>query len=102
MITRCTFEPKLATETVLVDFPFTLPVGVTISSATVAALVYSGTDASPSSLISGSDTTSGSVVSQLITGGTAGNIYQLLCTATCSDSQVLQLAGYLSVVPPLL
>lgn len=95
---RVSLESKLAAATRDYDFTFTLPVGVTISSAAVTAAVYSGTDIAPSDIVDGADSTSGTVVTQSITGGTAGVIYTLLCTATCSDGQVLTLEGLLAVI----
>jgi hypothetical protein len=43
----------------------------------------------------------GSVVSQLITGGVVGCIYELACLVTTSLKQQLQLNGYFTVVPDL-
>jgi hypothetical protein len=37
----------------------------------------------------------------LLTGGTLGVVYQLLCTITTSNGQTLVKAGYLAVVPNL-
>lgn len=101
MSNRVELAPKIAGETVLREFDFAskLASGETISSATVAAVVYSGTDAAPSGVISGADSVSGSVVSQAITGGEAGVIYELTCTALTSASRTLILVGYLAVLP---
>lgn len=101
MTGRVELAPKLSgvTQTYQFDFSSLLAVGETISTQSVAATVYSGTDASPSSIISGSATASGAVVSQKITAGTVGVIYKLVCTITTSASQTLQLAGYLALVP---
>lgn len=98
-MSRIILTPKLLGETRAYGFTFTLPVGVTISSASVAATVYSGTDASPSSIISGSASASGAIVTQNVTAGTAGVIYDLVCTAILSDGQTLQLGAYLAVLP---
>jgi hypothetical protein len=95
---RLSLESKLASATRDYDFTFTLPAGVTISSASTTATVYSGTDASPSSIIDGSAAISGAVVTQSIIAGTAGVLYTLLCSATCSDGQVLTLEGVLAVL----
>lgn len=94
-----TFPSKLAAETAALAFDFAslLASGETISTQSVAAATYSGTDASPSSIISGSATASGSVVSQKVTAGTVGVIYLLTCTITTSASQVLNMVGYLAV-----
>lgn len=87
-------ESKLYTQ----DFADVLAVGVTISTKTVTASTYSGIDASPSSIVSGSATSSGSIVSQMLTAGTLGVIYKLLWAITTSDSQTLQKATLLAVV----
>lgn len=98
---RIVFQAKLLGETALVpvDFRSRLSASETISSASVTASVYSGTDSSPQSIVSGVATISGSVVTQAITGGTLGVTYLLKYTANTSLSQVLQLVGYLVVVP---
>lgn len=79
------------------SFAESLAAGETVSSATVTATVYSGTDASPSSIISGSATCSGSTATQTITGGVAGVVYLLVCVATSSASQAMVRQGYLAV-----
>lgn len=98
-MSRPLFPPKLAGETETVQFDFTsdLAVGETISTQSVAATVYSGTDAAPSGLISGLATASGAVVSQKLIGGVAGVIYQLVCTITTSLSQTLLMQAYMVV-----
>lgn len=98
---RQEFAPKYpgATRTAGFNFTSDLASGETISTAVVTCTVYSGTDASPSSMISGSDTISGAVVTQLITGGVVGNVYELLCTITTSLGQTLTKPGYLAVIP---
>lgn len=102
-MSRLIFEGKLLGETIKVPFDFLsrLSAGETISSAGVAASVYSGIDASPSAIISGAASISRSVVMQTIVAGTLGVTYELLCSATTSMGQVLQLSGYLVIVPDL-
>ena len=97
------FESKLVGETknYSVDFADVLATSETISTKTVTATTYSGTDASPSSIVSGSATSSGSIVSQNITAGTLGVVYQLLYQITTSSSRTLQKAAWLTVVSPL-
>lgn len=98
------FNPKLLGETSILtwDWASRLPdPSVTISTAVVTATVYSGTDASPSSMISGSASISGKNVTQKVTGGTLGVVYELLCTITTSDGQTLQMPGFLAVTPDL-
>lgn len=94
------FEPKAPGESKRLSFDFLsqLAVGETISSAVVTSALYSGDDDDPEDMISGADSTSGSIVSQLVIGGVAGCIYTLTCVATTSLSQVLSMSGYLAVV----
>lgn len=81
------------------DFTSVLAVGETISTKAVVATVYSGTDSSPSSLISGAASNSGAVVSQKLTAGTAGVIYLLVCTITTSSSNTYLLSAFMAVIP---
>lgn len=101
---RTEFQPKLLGASVNLQFDFAsmLESGETISTQSVACTVYSGTDASPSSMISGSATASGSIVTQLVIGGTLGVIYQLACTITTSESQTLVMTAFLAVVPDVI
>lgn len=96
-----TFQPKRAGETRLLNFDFTsiLAVGETLSTEVVTATVYSGVDAAPSAVISGAASASGAVVSQLVTGGTEGVVYNLTCTVTTSLSQALKMHGFLAIYP---
>ena len=100
-MSRQIIEGKQSGETVTIPFSFLshLATGETISSASTTATVYSGTDASPSSIISGAPSISGSTVSQKVIGGTLGVTYVLVCSATTSTGQVLQISGYLVIIP---
>lgn len=100
---RVELSPKLVseTETATFDFSSRLLPGVTISTQVCTAAVYSGTDATPSAIISGAATLSGAIVSQKITAGTEGVIYEVTCTVTTSDGQTLILVGYLAMVQKL-
>jgi hypothetical protein len=102
-VSRIILEGKLSGETITTTFDFTsrLAASETISTATVTASVYSGTDSSPSSIVSGSATISGQKVTQKITAGTLGVVYKLICTITTSTSQTLILSAFLAVVPDL-
>jgi hypothetical protein len=91
-------KPLGATIKQVFDFISALAVGETISTASVAATVWSGVDATPGSLVSGAASISGTKVTQTLTGGVAGTIYKLVCTVTTSASQTLQLVGYLVVL----
>ncbi len=96
---RISFDPKPVAEKFDAKFDFSkfLAVGVTISTNSTVSSLYSGTDASPTALVSGSATVTGGEVAQLIIAGVAGNVYLLTCTITTSDTQTLILAGYLVV-----
>lgn len=101
-MSKIILRPKHAAETRSEVFDFTsrLALGETISSASTGCAVYSGTDASPSSVVSGPASISGAQVTQLITGGTLGVTYLLTCTALTSAGQTLGLEGFLVVTPP--
>lgn len=88
-----------STQTLTFDFTSLIASGETISTQSVAAVVYSGTDASPSAILSGSASHSGAIVSQNITAGTVGVTYLLTCTTTTSASQTLLLTGLLVIMP---
>jgi len=83
------------------DFLSQLAVGETISTKVTTCTVFTGVDASPSSVINGAASNSGSIVTQSITGGIVGVVYILVCTITTSLSQTIKLAGYLYVEPDL-
>jgi hypothetical protein len=81
------------------DFTSELAVGETIASAAIAVTLFSGSDTNPAAMLSGPSTISGAYVKQLYTAGIAGNIYNLTCKATTSLGQVLELFGWLVVLP---
>lgn len=101
LMTKVVLGSKQSGETkkYIFDFTSNLSVGETISSASAVAAVYSGTDSSPSSVISGSASTSGAQVTQTLTAGTEGVIYTITCTALTSASQTIKQTGFLAVVP---
>ncbi len=100
-MSRVDFSSKLAGEAIneVFDFLSRLAVGETILSATCVASVYSGTDAAPQDLLGGSPLVVGSKVSQRIVGGVLGVTYELVCGATTSASQLLELSAFLCIVP---
>lgn len=83
------------------DFSGELGASETISTQNVVASVYSGTDANPSAIIDGPASTVLKVVTQSITAGVVGVIYQLLCTVTTSLGRTFQKSSYLAIVSPL-
>lgn len=97
MTYRSIFDAKVSGTNVRLVFDFTssLAVGETISSASTAATTYSGTDATPSAIISGAAAISGGQVTQTITGGVVGVTYLLKCSATTSLGYALERSGYL-------
>ena len=100
-MSRLSFGGKCANETRKETFDFIsrLATGETISSASVTATTYSGTDAVPSGLISGAAAISGTKVTQSLTGGIEGVTYLLICSAVTSTGQTLKLPAYLVVTP---
>ena len=94
------FPPKLTGETRNYQWDFTgsLALGETVITATVTAAVWSGNDATPSALISGSAAVASPLVTQLVTGGVAGTIYKLVCAAVTSAGQTIDGYGLLAVL----
>lgn len=101
-MTLIVLPSKAVGETLPVTFNFLdlLAFGESITGATVAATVFSGTDASPSDVLSGLPVTSTVDAVQVVTGGVAGVIYELTCTVTTSDSNVLTKSARLAVITP--
>jgi hypothetical protein len=81
------------------DFTSNLAIGETISTATCTCTVFSGIDGSPSSVINGAASISGTQVTQSLTGGVVGVIYNIQCSVTTSTSQTLQMQGLLAIIP---
>lgn len=86
-----TYDPKLtaAVEWFVMDFERQMAVGELITGAGCTASVLSGTDATPSAILSGPPTYAGTLVQQKLTGGVADVLYQLTFTATTSNGQTL-------------
>ena len=89
-----------ATEDAVFDFANQYVAGETVASGSVTAIVYSGTDATPSAVLSGAGVASGSKFTQKVTAGTEGVVYLLTCTTTSSSGKVRSLEGFLVIVPP--
>lgn len=90
--------PKQVSETckLTADFLGDMASGVTISSGALSHSVYSGAS---SSISHTAVAISGTTLSSIISGGTAGVIYQVNLQATLSDGQVLRQSTLLAVVP---
>jgi hypothetical protein len=101
---RTIFDGKLVGETVTVTFTFggRLANTESITSSSVAATTYSGTDAAASSIISGASAVAGETVTQTVTAGVLGVTYKLVATANTNLGQVLQQVAWLTVVPDTL
>lgn len=101
-MTLIVLPSKAVGETIPVTFNFLdlLEFGESITGATVSATVFAGTDASPGDLISGVPVKTSIDVVQVITGGVSGVIYQIVCTVTTSDSNVLTKEARLAVITP--
>lgn len=89
------------TKTYAFDFASFLANGETLSTASVTATVYSGVDVSPSAIVSGSASISGTTATQLLTAGVVGVVYDVSCAVTTSAGQTLRLTGYVAIVPNL-
>lgn len=102
MASMITIPPKTSGETTRVTFDFLsqLPDTDTVASATATATVWSGTDASPSAVVSGSPTVSGTKAYVILTGGVAGNVYMVTVTATPTTNTTLRpvIQTFLAVV----
>lgn len=85
--------PKYATESRILTFDFTALLGpgesVTGIISAPSATVISGTDTNPSAIISGSPSTTSPYIYQMITGGIAGNQYQVSVTVSTSEGETL-------------
>lgn len=100
---RTIWMPKKYGETVTLPFDFAsdLDPSEIISSVVVTAGVYTGVDSNPSDIKSGSATIAGTKVNQNLRRGIVGVIYSLLCQATTSLGQILQITAYCYVEPDL-
>ena len=68
-------------EQITVTFDFSALLS-TISVATMQCKVITGTDASPSAILSGSPQVSGNIVRHAVIGGLNGVTYSIRCSAT--------------------
>jgi hypothetical protein len=100
MDSRDIFQTKPPTDTKFIAFDFTgnLSIGETIDTQECSAEVFSGTDANPGAIVSGSASANGAIVRQLFTAGVVGTVYTILCTIETSLGQTLTQAGYLAIV----
>jgi hypothetical protein len=87
------FTPKRVgeSEVLTVDYVDDLAPGETILSASWSMRVKAGSDPAASSMIQGTVTVTGTKVSQMVTAGVAGVLYEPLCTALTSLGQTVEL-----------
>lgn len=86
-------KPKFQGETRILSLDFTLELapGETISTISgFVASVIQGEDATPQTIISGSASYIGNVVSQMITGGVSGTQYLISSTITTSFGETIE------------
>jgi len=101
MFYRTILDAKISTADLAASFDFAqdLTIGETLTSVSSTAAVYSGADASPSSLLDGVPVVSGKQVIQNLTGGVLGTVYYLYIAAATSLGQVLSREAYLAITP---
>lgn len=94
------FDEKAVSEVIplVVDFSDRLQAGESINGVAVSVSVFSGTDATPSAILSGAATYSGTQVTQKVTGGVAGVIYNIFFLVTGTNSHNYGKVGRLAVV----
>ncbi len=93
-------SPKLSSETVpvQVDFISQLASGEAVSAVARSVVVDSGIDASPSAILSGAGSLSGSIFTQILTDGVDGVIYLISFDATTSLGNHLIINASLAVL----
>jgi hypothetical protein len=99
-VTLVVFPSKDTGETIPLVFNFSdkLQFGETISGSSLSVSVFSGTDPSPNSILSGSPVNAATQVTQSITGGVAGVIYTIVCLVTATGSHNYAKTGHLAVI----
>jgi hypothetical protein len=100
-MTRVVLVPaKRSDATVPVEFPFAdqLEFGETIAGQVVTCQVFTGDDSAPENVLSGPPTLSDTTVSQIVTGGVPGVIYQLVAIVTTSNSNMYTKGARLAIV----
>jgi hypothetical protein len=100
-VNQLIFDAKAVGETnpYVVNFSDRLTGGESLNGASVTVTVFSGTDASPSSMLSGSATYDAyGNVTQNLTGGVAGVVYNIAFTVTATGSHNYVKVGQLAVI----
>jgi hypothetical protein len=93
------FSYKFVAENKPLSFEFSevLASGESLSTASCSVLVLDGIDASPSNLLDGSATITGTKVYQRVQAGVAGVTYRLVATVTTSAGSTLIAIGDIPV-----
>lgn len=100
-MTRNVIAPsKRSDATVPVEFSFMdqLAFGELISGQVVTCSVFTGADANPSAILDGAPTANGTVVTQVITAGVPGVIYQLVALVNTTASNIYSKSAMLAIV----
>lgn len=95
------FSPKDPEEIYTLGFDFTdvLLEGETLSTATLAVDLQSGTtDPAMNTMLMGGANITGAVVAQQLRYGVAGNVYRIDCLTTTSEGNKYMLNATLSIV----
>lgn len=83
-----------------INFSDRLQYGESINGAATTASVFTGTDPSPASILSGAPTFTATTLTQVISGGVAGVIYTVVFTVTGTNSHNYTKISNLSVLDP--
>lgn len=110
---RKTLFPKYTGETLVLSFDFAPLIsdlvdggfgGITLDSAVMSVQVFSGTDATPSAILSEAVGVSGYIATQKITAGVVGVVYVVQCKGSLNIpgmgvSAVLIMPLFVTVLP---
>lgn len=88
---------KDPSEIITVTFDFSEVADALNSPAVVVSVLSGVADENPSDILAGAPSVSGIMVMQMITGGQAGTLYQLRCTAIDADGEKYVLTAALPV-----
>lgn len=94
---------KQVVDTISSIYPFqdVMTFGEVITGAVCSVIVYTGTDGNPSLILSGTpnfSSSGGLSVTQNLTAGLSGVIYQIVCTVVTSLSNTFVKNAYLAVI----
>ena len=93
------------TRFVTIDFTLDLPPAVTLVGMPTlkAPFVYSGVpDPNAGTMLTGTLTTNGNILGQLLQGGIAGNVYAVEGAWPASNGEIIEVGALLTVLPSYL